>query len=114
MDYNTLSAAGMLNRKQSLRPGDNLPLTDFGPDDNLNDNADIEWVNKLWVRRCLRVCALLSLISISMNTPKTFDLHPVLMYVTFVIDLVMTLLFTAEMVAKMKIRGIFRVSRFMF
>ena len=99
----------MLNRKQSLRPGDNIPLTDFGPDDNLNDNADIEWVNKLWVRRCLRVCALLSLISISMNTPKTFDFHPLLMYVTFIIDVVMTFLFTSEMIAKMKIRGIFRV-----
>ena len=36
----------MLKRKQSLR-GDNIPLADYGPDDNLNDNADIEWVNKI-------------------------------------------------------------------
>ena len=34
----------MLTRKQSLR-GD-VPLADYGPDENLNDNTDIEWVNK--------------------------------------------------------------------
>lgn len=33
----------MLQRKQSLRP-DALPLADFGPDENYNDSADIEWV----------------------------------------------------------------------
>ena len=34
-------------RKQSLR-GD-LALADFGPDDNLNENLDIQWINKTWV-----------------------------------------------------------------
>ena len=100
----------MLARKQSVRV-DHLPLADYGPDENLNDNADIEWVNKHWVRRILRMCALLSIISVSMNTPKTFDLHPILMYVTFGIDLCVTFLFTAEMIAKMHIRGIIRVRR---
>ena len=38
----------MLTRKQSLR-GD-VPLADYGPDENLNDNTDIEWVNKQLVR----------------------------------------------------------------
>ena len=101
----------MLARKQSLR-GETIPLADYGPDDNLNDNADIEWVNKNWVRRVLRACALLSLISVSMNTPKTFDLHPDLMYVTFTIDLVVTFLFTAETIAKMHIKGIIKVKLF--
>ena len=100
----------MLTRKQSVRPGDHLLFTDYGPDENLNDNADIEWVNKTWVRRALRVCAFLSIISVSMNTPKTFDIHPKLRYVTFIIDLFVTLLFTAEMIAKMHIRGMLRVS----
>lgn len=27
-----------------------MPMADYGPDENLNDNADIEWVNKSWVR----------------------------------------------------------------
>lgn len=35
----------MLGRKQSLK-GD-LILADYGPEESLNENADIEWVNKV-------------------------------------------------------------------
>jgi len=98
----------MLTRKQSIR-GDNIALADYGPDENLNDNADIEWVNKTWVRRVLRGCALLSLLSVGMNTPRTLLQHWYLTYVTFIIDLVVTFAFSAEMIAKMHIRGIIRV-----
>ena len=62
MEY--VAVSNMLARKQSLRV-DAAPMADFGPDDNLNDNADIEWVNKTWVRRVLRGCAFLSLMSVS-------------------------------------------------
>jgi hypothetical protein len=59
----------------------------------------------------MRFCALVSLLSVSLNTPKTFEKHPPLQYVTFCCDLIVTFLFTAEMIAKMHIRGILRVSR---
>ena len=39
----------LVNRKTSYKDG--MPLADYGPDENLNDNADIEWVNKNWVSR---------------------------------------------------------------
>ncbi|XP_052214873.1 sodium leak channel NALCN-like isoform X2 [Dreissena polymorpha] len=96
----------LVNRKTSFR--ENLPLSDYGPDENLNDSADIDWVNKDWVRWLLRGCALLSVTSVSMNTPATFNNLPALEYVTFVMDLAVTLLFTAEMVAKMHIRGMLK------
>ncbi|KAL4219841.1 hypothetical protein ACF0H5_020252 [Mactra antiquata] len=96
----------LVNRKTSFR--ENLPLSDYGPDENLNDNADIDWVNKDWVRRLFRGCALFSVMSVSMNTPATFKHAPALEYVTFVLDLVVTFLFTAEMIAKMHIRGILK------
>lgn len=35
----------MLGRKQSLK-GD-LILADYGPEESLNESADIEWVNKV-------------------------------------------------------------------
>ena len=35
----------MLGRKQSLK-GDHI-LADYGPEECLNENADIEWVNKV-------------------------------------------------------------------
>ncbi|EEC06683.1 voltage-gated ion channel, putative, partial [Ixodes scapularis] len=59
-----------------------------------------------WVRRVLRLCALLSLVSVSLNTTRTFEKHPPLMAVTFAWDIFATLLFTAEMIAKMHIRGL--------
>ncbi|XP_053950819.1 sodium leak channel NALCN isoform X1 [Anastrepha ludens] len=95
----------MLGRKQSLKGGEPF-LADYGPEESLNESADIEWVNKLWVRRLMRLCALVSLASVSLNTPKTFERHPPLQYITFVSDTAVTLLFTAEMIAKMHIRGV--------
>lgn len=133
----------MLGRKQSLKG--ELILADYGPEESLNENADIEWVNKvskysididsnltfflnrnlmwtinlklkfplvqfqLWVRRLMRMCALLSLASVSLNTPKTFEKVPVLQYVTFIVDTSITILFTAEMIAKIHIRGVWKV-----
>lgn len=84
-------------------------MADYGPDENLNDNADIDWVNKAFVRRLLRVCALVSILSVSMNTPTTFREIKELMYLTFIFDLIVTFLFSAEMIAKMHIRGIYKV-----
>ncbi|XP_012934773.1 sodium leak channel non-selective protein [Aplysia californica] len=96
----------LVNRKTSFKDG--MPMADYGPDENLNDNADIEWVNKSWVRRILRVCAFVSMVSVSMNTPKTFELYYFLLYFTFTLDLIIMACFTAELVAKMHIRGVWR------
>ncbi|KAH8354718.1 hypothetical protein KR084_003279 [Drosophila pseudotakahashii] len=95
----------MLGRKQSLKGGEPF-LADYGPEESLNESADIEWVNKLWVRRLMRLCALVSLTSVSLNTPKTFERYPSLQFITFASDTAVTLLFTAEMIAKMHIRGV--------
>lgn len=65
---------------------------------------------KLWVRRLMRLCALVSLASVSLNTPKTFERQPALQYFTFICDTTVTILFTAEMIAKMHIRGILKVT----
>uniref|UniRef100_A0A4W3GNM6 Sodium leak channel NALCN n=1 Tax=Callorhinchus milii TaxID=7868 RepID=A0A4W3GNM6_CALMI len=95
----------MLKRKQSSRV-ESQPITDFGPDETLADNADILWINKPWVHSLLRVCAIISVISVCMNTPKTFHYYPPLQYVTFALDTLLMFLYTSEMIAKMHIRGI--------
>ncbi|XP_026812191.1 sodium leak channel non-selective protein [Rhopalosiphum maidis] len=96
----------MLGRKQSIRA--DIMAPDYVQDESLNENAEIDWVNKLWVRRLMRFCALLSLLCVSLNTPKTFKDFPFLQYATFICDFAVTCLYTAEMIAKMHIRGIFK------
>uniref|UniRef100_A0A8C1WFK2 Sodium leak channel NALCN n=1 Tax=Cyprinus carpio TaxID=7962 RepID=A0A8C1WFK2_CYPCA len=97
----------MLKRKQSSRV-EAQPMTDFGPDETLTDSADILWINKPWVHSLLRACAIISVISVCMNTPKTFEHYPPLQYVTFALDTLLMFLYTAEMIAKMHIRGIIK------
>lgn len=64
-----------------------------------------------WVHTLLRACAIISVISVCMNTPKTFEHYPPLQYVTFTLDTLLMFLYTAEMIAKMHIRGIVKVIR---
>ncbi|XP_061547931.1 sodium leak channel non-selective protein isoform X7 [Phycodurus eques] len=104
--YSTASPS-MLKRKQSSRV-ETQPMTDFGPDETLADSADIFWINKAWVHTLLRACAIISVISVCMNTPKTFEHYPPLQYVTFTLDTLLMFLYTAEMIAKMHIRGIIK------
>ncbi|XP_073702037.1 sodium leak channel NALCN isoform X1 [Garra rufa] len=104
--YSTASPS-MLKRKQSSRV-EAQPMTDFGPDETLTDSADILWINKPWVHSLLRACAIISVISVCMNTPKTFEHYPPLQYVTFALDTLLMFLYTAEMIAKMHIRGIIK------
>ncbi|XP_005755947.1 sodium leak channel non-selective protein-like isoform X1 [Pundamilia nyererei] len=106
--YSTASPS-MLKRKQSSRV-EAQPMTDFGPDETLADSADIFWINKPWVHSLLRACAIISVISVCMNTPKTFEHYPPLQYVTFTLDTLLMFLYTAEMIAKMHIRGIIKVA----
>ncbi|KAL0184496.1 hypothetical protein M9458_020192, partial [Cirrhinus mrigala] len=61
-----------------------------------------------WVHSLLRACAIISVISVCMNTPKTFEHYPPLQYVTFALDTLLMFLYTAEMIAKMHIRGIIK------
>ncbi|CAH8533606.1 unnamed protein product [Heterobilharzia americana] len=49
---------------------------------------------------------MISLASVSMNTPDTFKQVPSLMYITFILDLMVALIFTVEMISKMYIEGI--------
>jgi sodium leak channel non-selective protein len=53
----------------------------------------------------MRLCALVSLFSVCMNTPKTFERYPPLKFLTLFCDVSVGLLFTAEMISKIHIRG---------
>ena len=108
---------GLRKRKQSgSRLPEDIPLADYGADENITDNVKIQWVNQPWVRTVLRGAAVISFISVCLNTPKTFEASlgnfslDFLQYGTLIVDSVVTLLLALEMVAKLHMRGIFRVS----
>lgn len=92
----------------SLNPNllTNLQAQQF--DDAINNQLNLEWIYKPWVQKIIRTCALCSFVSICANTPETFKNHLPVMYLTYAIDLISSLVFTVEMIAKIKIRGFFK------
>lgn len=84
----------------------NLQTQQF--DDAINNQISLEWIYKPWIQRIVRTCALCSFISICANTPETFKNYKIVMFLTYATDLISTLVFTVEMIAKIKIRGLFR------
>nr|QQY02464.1 sodium leak channel non-selective protein [Cryptocotyle lingua] len=84
----------------------NLVGLDFAADDG-PDSISRGWIYSRWSKIIMRVAALVSLISVSMNTPATFKDVPSLMYVTLILDCAVALVFTVEMVSKMFIEGLF-------
>ncbi|CAH8564757.1 unnamed protein product [Schistosoma haematobium] len=84
----------------------NIVGIDFSGDDG-SDSTSKEWVYTRWAKIMFRTAAMISLASVSMNTPDTFRQVPVLMYITFILDLMVALLFTVEMISKMYIEGLF-------
>jgi len=64
-----------------------------------------DWTNKKWGRRFLQLISVLSLISVSCNTPQTFMTFPQLRIITYVCDWVCLLVFALELIIKVKQRG---------
>ena len=98
----------MLARKQSISGDPAAPVfADYGPDETLSEGNEVIWPDRSRPRLILRLLALLSLISVILNTPKTFETFPFLLYVTFVVDVLCLIAFFAEMVSKIRSRGLF-------
>ena len=101
----------MLGRKQSLREPvvPNIIATEL--DETGHEQAEKHWLQKIWSRRFMRFCAFLSLVSVSLNTSWTFSKIPSLFFVTFFIDIFCSIVFTAELIAKLHLKGWNQYSR---
>ncbi|CDW53676.1 Ion trans domain containing protein [Trichuris trichiura] len=66
------------------------------------------WYDRKISKTFMITACLLSLISVSLNTPSTFESLPHLQLVTYAIDLLITLLFTVEAAIKIKHKGFIR------
>ncbi|KRZ77368.1 Sodium leak channel non-selective protein [Trichinella papuae] len=99
-------SSAMLARKQSYKGLDAFTADHVG--DSEKEAADIRWYDKRTSKILIITACLLSLISVSLNTPTTLDAFAHLQLITFVIDVFATILFTAEAAIKMKYRGILK------
>lgn len=80
-----------------------------GTDDE--ENEDISrtwWVKTWWFQRLVQVCAVVSLISTAMNSPETFKSSNGLKYLTLVLDIVVAVVFTTEMIAQINMWGLWK------
>lgn len=109
----------MLHRKQSVRVNDGIiqiPLVDFSTqnatqntaDDTINDSIALDWINKKWIQRAIRVFAFLSFMSICANTPATIKISPFVLHVILSIDIISSVLFSAEMITKISIKSLYK------
>lgn len=79
-----------------------------GTDDEENEDelSRIWWVKTRWFQRLVQVCAVVSLTSTAMNSPDTFLLFKSLNYITLVLDIVVAIVFTTEMIAQINMWGL--------
>lgn len=74
--------------------------------------SGIAWfMDKSSVRHFMRICSVLSLISVCANTSRTFSWLPTLMFVTFIVDILTGVVFSFEMMFKIIHRGLYRGKR---
>lgn len=79
-------------------------LQDGAANSTSNPTATVT-ANKTSVRHFMRLCSIVSLISVCANTSKTFSWYPKLMLITFIVDIITGIVFTIEMVFKIYSRG---------
>ncbi|EDO45175.1 predicted protein, partial [Nematostella vectensis] len=66
------------------------------------ESQKLAWLKSWWFKRLIQVCSVLSLISMAMNTPETFQNIPSLFYVTLLLDIALATVFTVEMIAQIR------------
>ena len=63
---------------------------------------------KIWFLILIRACCIASVVSVCMNTPQTFKMHPQLRKVTLTIDIVTGFILGCEAVIKILHKGFIR------
>ncbi|XP_023347204.1 sodium leak channel non-selective protein, partial [Eurytemora carolleeae] len=94
----------MLGRKMSVVGEHSLLLTDFGEEAGV-EIEERDWMNKKWGRRFLQFVSLLSLVSVSCNTPQSFANFPKLSLITYFWDWFCFIVFCLEIIIKVRQRG---------
>ena len=98
----------MLGRKMSnnMEPH-SLLQSDYIEDMAQDGSGETERVSRQTIRKLFQFSSLLSLVSVSANTPQTFQNYPSLKYITYIADWFCLIAFGLEACIKIKKRGWF-------
>ena len=95
----------MLGRKASTSLEHSLLQSEYLEEVG-QEGGQTERLTRQTVRRFFQFVSLLSLVSVSANTPQTFQNYPAIKYLTYIADWFCLLSFSLEAVIKMKKRGL--------
>ena len=96
----------MLGRKASTTLEHSLLQSEY-LEEVSQEGGETERLTRQTVRRFFQFVSLLSLASVSANTPQTFKNYPALTYITYIADWFCLLTFSLEACIKIKKRGWF-------
>uniref|UniRef100_A0A915K8C1 Ion transport domain-containing protein n=1 Tax=Romanomermis culicivorax TaxID=13658 RepID=A0A915K8C1_ROMCU len=104
-------SSAMLARKQSFKARESFGILADLLADETQEISDINWFEKRIPHVLLIIACFASLVSVSINTPQMFLYWDKLLYITYGVDLAVTLLFTLEAAFKMKNKGIMKKTK---
>ncbi|KAL3318084.1 hypothetical protein Ciccas_003256 [Cichlidogyrus casuarinus] len=81
----------------------NIPGLEFTSEET--NSASTAWVYTKWAKLVFRSAAMVSLVSVSANTPATLKDSAYLLYLTFGVDVLVGIILSVEMFAKIYIQG---------
>ena len=97
----------MLGRKMSTTLDQHVLLQSDYIEEMGQEGGETERLSRNTVKKVFQFASLLSLVSVSANTPQTFHNYPSLLYVTYIADWFCLLAFTLEAGIKIRKRGWF-------
>lgn len=77
-----------------------FPDTIADDEDDDEESRRLAWLKSWWFKCLIQVCAVVSVISMSLNSPATFEKVPELFYVTLTLDIIVVIVLTIEMIAQ--------------
>lgn len=71
-------------------------------EDDDEESRKLAWLKSWWFKRLTQVCSVVSVISVSLNSPATFEKIPELFFVTLSLDIAVAIVLTIEMIAQIR------------
>ena len=114
MEVETGDGSDLASDVSSSKIPTNTAVESSGPEDDEHDDDElpsVQFVKSVYFKRLIQISIVVSAISVSMNSRKTFEKHRQLWYVTLTLDILVLVIFFIESLLDMKILGLWKGER---